>query len=315
MLLACQPTSIWQLTPCRALRSSSSTATPSRRSSGSRRSGSSIGPIRSSCPHPASASPFPAASTRRRRRTEIGSRPSWSCSALRSTWWGTTGAGIHVAALAMSRPDLIRSWASDALGVFAPDYDWHPRAQVWQQEGPGEASVRELWGGDLEQRLAVAAALGMTGRMAERVAAGMDPEMGTAVLKLLRSARQPAMAEAGRLLPNAAERPGLALIAVDDFERASGTLAQHEWAAQQSGATDGPSGGRGPLVAGTDPGAGGRGADELLGRTAGCGKGSGDRLPAVTSGCAPRPEPRKPRRKRGFRIARPRGFEPLPSVP
>ena len=47
--------------------------------------------------------------------------------------WG----GIHVAALAMSRPDLIRSWASDALGVFAPDYLWHPRAQVWQQEGPG----------------------------------------------------------------------------------------------------------------------------------------------------------------------------------
>jgi len=146
--------------------------------------------------------------------------------------WG----GIHVAALAMSRPDLIRSWASDALGVFAPDYLWHPRAQVWQQEGPGEASVQELWGGDLEQRLAVTSALGMTGRMAERVAAGMDPEMGRAVLKLLRSARQPAMAEAGRLLPSAAQRPGLALIAVADLERASGTLAQHEWAAQQSGA-------------------------------------------------------------------------------
>lgn len=146
--------------------------------------------------------------------------------------WG----GIHVAALAMSRPDLIRSWASDALGVFAPDYVWHPRAQVWQQEGPGEASVQELWGGDLEQRLAVTSALGMTGRMAERVAAGMDPEMGRAVLKLLRSARQPAMAEAGQLLPSAAQRPGLALIAVDDFGRASGTLAQHEWAAQRSGA-------------------------------------------------------------------------------
>jgi ABC-type polar amino acid transport system ATPase subunit len=46
--------------------------------------------------------------------------------------------------------------------------------------------VQELWGGDLEQRLAVASALGMTGRMAERVAAGMDPGMGRAVLKLLR---------------------------------------------------------------------------------------------------------------------------------
>jgi pimeloyl-ACP methyl ester carboxylesterase len=146
--------------------------------------------------------------------------------------WG----GIHVAALAMSRPDLIRSWASDALGVFAPDYVWHARAQVWQQEGPGEASVRELWGGDLTQRIAVASALGMTGRMAERVAAGMDPEMGGAVLKLLRSARQPAMAEAGQQLPSAAQRPGLALIAVDDFGRASGTLEQHEWAARQSGA-------------------------------------------------------------------------------
>jgi pimeloyl-ACP methyl ester carboxylesterase len=72
--------------------------------------------------------------------------------------------------------------------------------------------------------------------MSERVAAGMDPEMGRAVLKLLRSARQPAIAEAGRLLPSAAQRPGLALIAVDDFERASGTLVQHEWAARQSGA-------------------------------------------------------------------------------
>ena len=146
--------------------------------------------------------------------------------------WG----GIHVAALAMSRPDLIRSWASDALGVFAPDYVWHSLAQVWQQEGPGEASVQELWGGDFEQRLEVTSALGMTGRMAERVAAGMDPEMGSAVLGLLRSARQPAMAQAGRLLPAAAQRPGLALIAVDDVEQASGTPAQHEWAARQSGA-------------------------------------------------------------------------------
>jgi pimeloyl-ACP methyl ester carboxylesterase len=147
--------------------------------------------------------------------------------------WG----GIHVAVLAMSRPDLVRSWASDALGVFAPDYAWHALAQVWQQEGPGEASVQELWGGDLQQRLAVTSSLGMTGRMAERVAAGMDPEMGRAVLALLRSARQPAMADAGRLLPSAARRPGLAVLAVDDVERASGTLEQHEWAARQAGAT------------------------------------------------------------------------------
>ena len=56
--------------------------------------------------------------------------------------WGA----IHVAPMATSRPDLIRSWASDALGVFAPDYAWHARAQAWQQEGVGEASVQEIWG-------------------------------------------------------------------------------------------------------------------------------------------------------------------------
>ena len=45
------------------------------------------------------------------------------------------------------------------------------------------------------------------------------------------------MAEAGRLLPRAAQRPGLALIAMDDVDRASGTVVQHEWAARESGAT------------------------------------------------------------------------------
>ncbi|TCP30121.1 alpha/beta hydrolase [Sphingomonas sp. BK235] len=147
--------------------------------------------------------------------------------------WG----GIHVAILAMNRPDLIRSWASDALGVFAPDYAWHARAQVWQREGDGEESARKIFGGDFAARLGIATGLGMTGRMAERVAAGLDPEMGNAVLALLRSAKQPVMSEAGKLLSRASQRPGLALIAVEDVDRASGTIKQHEWAAQQAGAT------------------------------------------------------------------------------
>ncbi|MCH1614323.1 MAG: alpha/beta hydrolase, partial [Acidimicrobiales bacterium] len=35
--------------------------------------------------------------------------------------WG----GGHVVRLACERPDLIRSWASDILGVFTPEYVWH----------------------------------------------------------------------------------------------------------------------------------------------------------------------------------------------
>jgi pimeloyl-ACP methyl ester carboxylesterase len=40
--------------------------------------------------------------------------------------------------------------------------------------------------------------------------------MGRAILALYRSARQPAMAEAGRELEKAAARPGLSLLATDD---------------------------------------------------------------------------------------------------
>ena len=60
--------------------------------------------------------------------------------------------------------------------------------------------------------------------------------MGQTVLKLLRAARQPVMSDLGRALSRDADRPGLALIAVDDFGRASGTVEQHEWGARRSGA-------------------------------------------------------------------------------
>lgn len=146
--------------------------------------------------------------------------------------WG----GAHVVQVAMARPDLIRSWASDALGLYAPGYVWHPRAQVWQQPGAGEESAKQIFSGTLEERLGVVASLGMTGPAAERVAAGMDDGMGQAVLSLLRSAVQPVMADAGGGLAAARQRPGLALICLQDAGNASGTTQQHREAAQQAGA-------------------------------------------------------------------------------
>jgi pimeloyl-ACP methyl ester carboxylesterase len=146
--------------------------------------------------------------------------------------WG----GAHVAQIAMHRPDLVRSWASDALGLFAPDYVWHARAQVWQREGEGEASVARIYGGGLDERLAVVAGLGMTGPVAERVATGLDEGMGRAVLSLLRSAAQPRMARDGRGLAGARRRPGLARLAMQDTGAASGTLEQHRVAAEAAGA-------------------------------------------------------------------------------
>lgn len=56
--------------------------------------------------------------------------------------WG----GGHVVNLMMHRPELVRSWASDAVGLFDTDYVWHDLAQVWQTPGAGEESLDAMMG-------------------------------------------------------------------------------------------------------------------------------------------------------------------------
>jgi len=62
--------------------------------------------------------------------------------------WG----GGHVMGVAMTRPDLLRSWASDIVGAFEPDYVWHPAAQIWQTPGDGEQHIEELFSGTVADR-------------------------------------------------------------------------------------------------------------------------------------------------------------------
>jgi pimeloyl-ACP methyl ester carboxylesterase len=126
--------------------------------------------------------------------------------------WG----GGHVVNAMMHRPELARSWASDAVGLFDPDYVWHDLAQVWQTPGAGEELVNTMLGGTLQGRAERMAALGIPMEIATSIAAEQGPDMGRAILLLYRSAAQPAMAEAGRALENAAVRPGLSLLATED---------------------------------------------------------------------------------------------------
>ncbi len=46
--------------------------------------------------------------------------------------------------VAMDYPAPIRSWASDILGAFDPDYVWHDLAQVWQTPQVGEQAVAQM---------------------------------------------------------------------------------------------------------------------------------------------------------------------------
>ncbi|WP_405166312.1 alpha/beta hydrolase [Nocardia sp. NBC_01499] len=124
--------------------------------------------------------------------------------------------GSTVVGVAMTRPDLLRTWASDSVGVFDPEYVWHGLAREWQTSGVGEKSIADWMGGTADERVERMVAVGLSRAVATQLAPAQGPEMGHAILAFYRSAAQPTMAELGRNLPAAAQRPGLAIIGTED---------------------------------------------------------------------------------------------------
>ncbi len=144
--------------------------------------------------------------------------------------WG----GGHVMRLAMERPDLIRSWAMDIAGCFAPDYVWHDMAQVWQTPGAGEEMVAGMASMPVADRASMFETFGMTTDIARDVAEASDDAMGRCILALYRSAAQPALARLGEGLAAAAARPGLVIITTED--EFTGGEARARWSAGRAGA-------------------------------------------------------------------------------
>lgn len=145
--------------------------------------------------------------------------------------WG----GGHVVNVAMARPDLLRSWCSDAIGIFDPDYVWHDLAQVWMTPGRGEELVADMLAQGARRRAEETyIPRGMDPTVAWTLAEAFDERMVAVIPPLYRSARQPVMAEMGRDLEAASARPGLAVIATAD--EAVGTDEQRRRSAARAGA-------------------------------------------------------------------------------
>ena len=144
--------------------------------------------------------------------------------------WG----GGHVVNVVMHRPELVRSWVSDVVGVFDPEYVWHEAAQIWQTPGAGEEYVAAMLSGTPEERIAAVSAMGVGPEIAPALVAAQNADMGAAILRLYRSAAQPVLAEAGVALENAAARPGLAVLATEDHFVGSDELRRR--AADRAGA-------------------------------------------------------------------------------
>ncbi|MEV0311149.1 alpha/beta fold hydrolase [Nonomuraea fuscirosea] len=123
--------------------------------------------------------------------------------------WGA----CHTYAVAAERPDLLRTWAADCGGMLHPRYEWHAAALTLQTPGEGEKRVAEMltWtGADFVANRKIPARFGPS------AAEGFDEVMGEAMLKLYRSAKQPAMSELGEQLARAPRRPGLMLHTPED---------------------------------------------------------------------------------------------------
>ena len=143
--------------------------------------------------------------------------------------WG----GGHAVAVAMTRPDLLRTWTSDSIGIFHPDYVWHERARLWQ--GPdGPSALAAMAAAPHQDTATMLVDAGMAASVADRVATGVDDAMGRCIRRLYRSAEQPTMAELGARLEAAAARPGLVVLATEDH--AVGTPAQRRRCATRAAA-------------------------------------------------------------------------------
>jgi pimeloyl-ACP methyl ester carboxylesterase len=123
------------------------------------------------------------------------------------------GGGLTVRLVSI-RPDLVRSWVTDAARYGDPDFEWHEFAKVWQTPGAGE----QFWDGvlaqGLDERAALFASFGVPPDPARVLAAGIDRTMAECILPLYRSAL-----ELGRQwAPDFTDvpAPGLVLMPTDD---------------------------------------------------------------------------------------------------
>lgn len=127
--------------------------------------------------------------------------------------------GAHLALRVVTAFEVpVRSWVSDVVHGWHPDYEWHPAAKLWQT-ADGEASLAGLRDavpgsgatfGDLLQPR------GMSTRIAKEVDAVHDETMSNAILALYRSAAPNFHADWGADITGPTRVPGLILTPAGD---------------------------------------------------------------------------------------------------
>jgi pimeloyl-ACP methyl ester carboxylesterase len=134
--------------------------------------------------------------------------------------WG----GGFVVRLVSTRPDLVRSWVTDAAALGDPGFEWHELAKIWQTPDAGEAFWEQQLATPPEQGAIALESFGVPADLAVIMAGWPDATMVGCILALYRSAVDLGQEWAGDFQNVSA--PGLALLPSDDpFLSASGARA------------------------------------------------------------------------------------------
>ncbi len=98
--------------------------------------------------------------------------------------WG----GGFVVRVVSTRPDLVRSWVSDAAGIGDVDFEWHDFAKIWQTPGEGEQFFEQQLASSPEEQGSVLEMFAVPHDRAVAMASWGDPVMAESILALYRSA-------------------------------------------------------------------------------------------------------------------------------
>jgi pimeloyl-ACP methyl ester carboxylesterase len=98
--------------------------------------------------------------------------------------WG----GGFVVRVVSTRPELVRSWVSDAAGIGDVEFEWHEFAKIWQTPGAGEEFFDQQLAQSTEERAGVLEMFAVPHDGAMTLAGGIDRTMADCILALYRSA-------------------------------------------------------------------------------------------------------------------------------
>lgn len=124
--------------------------------------------------------------------------------------WG----GGFVVRVVSTRPELVRSWVTDAAGIGDVEFEWHDFAKIWQTPGEGEAFFEGQLAAPVAERAAPFLMFGVPEPAAIEMAESVDKRMTDCILPLYRSA----VSVRDEWGPDFVDipKPGLVLVPTDD---------------------------------------------------------------------------------------------------